>query len=155
MKSLEKHIVLYGVKTSLGLIAFFFVMKVLGLIHITELRALNAFIMFAGAFLAIKRFKDGDFQYKFNYLAGIGTGMAVGMITAILFSLFVVAYLFLDPAFTVTILAKFPDNAYMNQLTLAMVIFIEAMGSSFLFSFASMQWLKDDKPVSISKQSHV
>ncbi|MEQ8906586.1 DUF4199 domain-containing protein [Ekhidna sp.] len=154
MKSLEKHIVLYGVKTSLGLIAFFFVMKLLGLIHITELRALNAFIMFTGAFLAIKRFRDGDFQYKFNYLAGIGTGMAVGMITAILFSFFVVVYLFLDPVFTTNILADFPDNTFMNQLTLAMVIFIEAMGSSFIFSFVSMQWLKDDKSVTISKPSH-
>ena len=155
MESLEKHIVRYGVMTTIGLIAFFFVMQLLGLTHITELRALNAFIMFAGAFLAIKRFRDKKFNYSFNYLMGIGTGFAVGMITAFLFSLFVVAYLFLNPAFTQTIISSYQSNAFLNELTLSMVIFIEAMGSGFLFSFISMQYLKQDKTFPISRPSKV
>jgi cytochrome c oxidase assembly factor CtaG len=154
MKSLEKHIVQYGVMTSLGLIVFFFVMELLGLTHITELRALNAFIMFAGAFLAIRKFRDKKFNYSFNYLMGIGTGFAVGMITAVLFSVFVIAYLFLNPEFTEAIMAGQSNNTYLNELTLGMVIFIEAMGSSFIFSLVSMQWLKQDKEVTVSKPSH-
>ncbi|WP_425391648.1 DUF4199 domain-containing protein [Ekhidna sp.] len=153
MKTLEKHILRYGVMTTIGLIAFFLVMKLFGLTQITELRALNAIIMFSGAYLAIKKFRDEEFNYSFNYLMGIGTGFAVGMITSILFSVFVMSYLFLDPAFTQSIIESHSNNAFLNELTLSMVIFIEAMGSAFIFSLISMQYLKQDVSITKSKAS--
>lgn len=153
MESLEKHILRYGIYTTVALIAFFFFMKLLGLIYIIELRAFNAIIMFTGTFTAIKKFRKHGSNLEFNYLSGIGTGFAVGLMTATLFSIFVAIYLFADAPFLASVIEQQPQKLFMNEITISMVIFVEAMASGFLFSYISMQWLKQDKTVPLSKAS--
>ncbi len=147
MKSFEKHIFKSGTLTTLALILYFLFMRLLGLAEITELRALNALIMFAGVFYTIKEFKEGNFDNDFNYLSGIGIGFFTGIIIAISFSVFVGIYLMIDPVFLAAIVADNPQKEFLNPLAASMVIFIEAVASGFLFSYVSMQWLKDDKVV--------
>lgn len=151
MGRLEKHIIKYGVGTTVGLIALFYLMKAIGLAQVTELRALNAIIMFAGVFLSIKNFKKNEFSYEFNYLSGIATGFFTGMVTAISFAVFVAAYIYFEPAFLAAIVADKPQRDFLNSLTSAMVIFIEAIASGFLFSYISMQYLKKDVTIPLSK----
>ena len=153
MESLEKHILKYGLLTSVSLIAFFFIMKLLGLAEVTELRTLNALIMFGGIFLAIRNFKMKKFSYEFNYLSGIATGFFTGMVTAVSFALFVAVYLYFDPSFMAAVVADNPQTDFLNPVTSAMVIFIEALASGFLFSYISMQYLKNDITVPLSKSS--
>ncbi|WP_420319142.1 DUF4199 domain-containing protein [Ekhidna sp.] len=153
METLEKHILRYGIYTTLGLIAFFFIMKLFGLIYITELRAFNALIMFAGTFAAIKKFKNNKSNLEYNYLSGIGTGFAVGLMTAAIFSAFILVYLFIDGAFMQSIIESQNQKLFLNQFTIAGVIFVEAMASGFLFSYISMQWLKSDEIVPLTKAS--
>jgi hypothetical protein len=147
MKSLQKHIVKFGLLTTMGLIAFFLLMRILGLAEITELRSLNALIMFSGIFLMIRGFRDGDFDAEFGYLTGISSGFFTGLIVALSFSVFVGLYVSIDPVFLAAIVADNPQKEYLNPFSAAMVIFIEAIASGFLFSYASMQYLKEDKVV--------
>ena len=48
----------YGLKIAAGLIAFFLLMKVVGLAHIYELRFLNVIIQIGGIYYALKKFKE-------------------------------------------------------------------------------------------------
>ncbi|WP_420578437.1 hypothetical protein [Ekhidna sp.] len=153
MESIEKHIIKYGLITSLGLIAFFFLMKVLGLAQVTELRMLNAIIMFAGVYLAIRKFKKKKFTFEFNYFSGIAAGFFTAMVTAVSFALFVGGYVHLNPDFLAAIVADNPRKEFLNPLTSAMFIFIEAIGSGFIFSLISMQYLKNDVTIPLSKAS--
>ncbi|MEM9896442.1 MAG: hypothetical protein AAF789_08735, partial [Bacteroidota bacterium] len=139
MQSIEKHIIKYSSITIIGLIIFFYAMKALNLIQVVELRALNSLIMFSGAYLAIKGFRDKHFKYSFNYLSGLAVGFFISITVAIGFSVFVCAYMFLDPAFLAQVKAEQPQGQYLNEFAIAMVIFIEAMASGFLFSYSSMQ----------------
>ena len=151
MKSLEKHILKFGLLTTTGLIVYFLLMRVLGLAEITELRALNALIMFSGVFLTVKTFRSGAFETDFGYLSGIAVGFFTGIVIAISFSLFVGVYVFIDPVFLAAIVADNPQKEFLNPMTASMVIFIEAIASGFLFSYASMQWLKEDKVVLVKQ----
>lgn len=153
MESLEKHILKYGFLITASLIAFFFLMKLLGLAEVTELRMLNALIMFSGVFVSIRKFKTKKFSYEFNYLSGIATGFFTGMVTAVTFGIFVALYIYFDPAFLAAIVADNPQIDFLNPVTSAMVIFIEAIASGFLFSFISMQYLKNDVTIPLSKSS--
>ena len=147
MKSIERHVLRYGLLTTISLIGYFLVMRLLGLAEITELRSLNALIMFSGVFLTIKKFRNGDFDTAFGYLSGIAAGFFTGIVIAISFSLFIGVYIYFDPVFLAAIVADNPQKDFLNPLTAAMVIFIEAIASGFLFSYAAMQWLKEDKVV--------
>ncbi|MDE0470855.1 MAG: DUF4199 domain-containing protein [Ekhidna sp.] len=147
MKSIEKHVLRYGLLTTIALICYFLLMRLLGLAEITELRSLNALIMFSGVFLTIKKFRNGDFDTAFGYLSGIAVGFFTGIVIAISFSLFIGIYIYFDPVFLAAIVADNPQKDFLNPLTAAMVIFIEAIASGFLFSYAAMQWLKEDKVV--------
>lgn len=153
MDSIEKHILKYGLVTSLALVAFFLLMKAFGLAQVTELRALNALIMLAGVFLSIRSTKKKKFTFEFNYLTGIATGFFTGMVTAASFAIFVGAYIYFNPAFLAAIVADNPQKDFLNPLTSAMVIFIEAIASGFLFSYISMQYLKNDVTIPLSKAS--
>jgi len=151
MGKLEKHILKYGLITSGALIVFFLLMRLLGLAEITELRSLNAIIMFSGVFLSIKTYRNGEFEEGFNYLAGIASGFFTGMVTAVTFALFVGIYVYYDPVFLAAIVADNPQKDFLNPLTSAMVIFMEAIASGFFFSYASMQFLKQDKTIPLKK----
>ncbi|MEQ6168612.1 MULTISPECIES: hypothetical protein [unclassified Ekhidna] len=147
----EKHVIKYGLTTTAGLIAFFLLMKILGLAEVTELRTLNAVIMFSGVFLSIKRFRHRTFKLEFNYLTGIAAGFFTGLVTAASFALFVGIYIYFDPIFLAAIVADNPQKEFLNPLTAGMVLFIEAMASGFLFSYISMQYLKNDVTIPLSK----
>ncbi|MEM6641700.1 MAG: DUF4199 domain-containing protein [Bacteroidota bacterium] len=147
MKQEEKLVIGYGLLTTAALIVYFLMMRLAGLAEVTELRSLNALIMFGGVFLAVKKFRDAEFELDFNYFTGIASGFFTGLVTAVSFSVFVGVYIRFDPVFLAAIVADNPQKEFLNPLTAGMTIFIEAMASSFLFSYASMQFLKEDKLV--------
>ena len=151
MKTLEKHIVKYGLITTLALIIYFLVMRVAGLAEVTELRFVNALIMFTGIFLSVRNFRDQQFNHRFNYLSGIATGYFTGMVTGITFSLFVSVYMYFDPVLLAAIATENAQEDFLNPLTSGMVIFIEAIASGFLFAYSSMQYLKEDKIIPVVK----
>lgn len=143
MKTLESRGVAFGLITTAGLIIFFFTIKALGLIHNFHLRFLNAVILFAGVYLSIYTFKKQR-KGHFEFLEGTGVGLLTTLITAILFTGFVTGYVLANPDFMQAIKAKEPQGIYLNEIGVAIIIFIEAASSGVIFSYLSMQWLKEN-----------
>jgi len=145
MKSIERHVIKSGLLITAGLVAYFLLMRVAGLAEVTELRALNALIMFSGVYLAVREFKKSNFGVGFDYLSGIAVGFFTSMVVAISFSIFVGLYVTIDPVFLAAIVADNPQKEFLNPWTASMVIFIEGIASGFLFSYTAMQYLKNDR----------
>ena len=131
----------WGVITLLLLCAYFLVMKILGLVHATEFRILNALIMFFGVFQAIKSSKEN--LQGFNYLKGFGTGILTALVASALFTMFGMIYLFwLDPSFMASIRMNEPMGIFMNEYSASLQIFIEGSASGVLLSYTSLQYLR-------------
>ena len=69
----------YGIRTAAGLIIFFLIMKFAGLTHYAELRLLNLFILVAGIYYGLRRFKKMH-DDRLNYFRALDTGVAIGAV---------------------------------------------------------------------------
>jgi len=134
----------YGIATFLVLSVYFLIAKFSGIIHIFELRLLNAAIMFGGVYLAIRNAK-GKVD-EFNYFKGLGTGLLTAIVASALFALFGFLYLqFINPDFLNSIRENEPFGIYINKYGACIQIFVEGTASGCLLSYASMQRLKDSR----------
>src|SRR5256885_6287425 len=78
--------------SALGMIVFFLLMKLAGLVTIVEFRFLNFIIMFIGIrymLLSERRAQEG----KLDYLPGMLTGFMTALFTSLFFAVFVFTYL--------------------------------------------------------------
>lgn len=141
-RHLERTALKYGLITTAGLIAYFLLMKLAGLVQIVELRMLNLFILIAGVGFAIREYKRSG-EDEMDYLQGFGIGMLTTAVSVITFALFIFIYLnFLDPAFMETIRQEEAFGQYLNPYIAAVAIFFEGMGSGLILSFIIMQYMK-------------
>ena len=146
MISIKNHTIVqiglrWGLITLALLCAYFVIMQILGLIHSTELRVLNALIMFYGVFQAVKTSKS-DLE-DFNYFKGFGVGALTALTASLLFTIFGLVYIiWIDPSFMSSITMNEPLGIFMNEYTASLQIFIEGSASGILFSYASLQWLR-------------
>src|SRR5882757_58636 len=76
----------YGLKIAGGLVAYFVIMNLIGLGNHVELRLLNLFILAAGIFFGLKKFKDTH-EDHLNYFRALVTGVAIGAVGSALFGL--------------------------------------------------------------------
>lgn len=133
-----------ALKIVLGIVLYFFAMKLFGLDTISELRFLNFFFVVWGINSAIKTNikKNKDTFYISNLFIGVSTSViAVGMIIIGL-----ITYVsLLDPSF-INVLEK--SFLWGSNLTLPLIIFaiaIEGIASSVICSFILMQYWKNYK----------
>jgi len=139
-----KIIVRNALLTSVGIIAYFFAMKLLGLDNVSELRFLNFLFVLWGINNAIKTNIETNKEnlYINNFSVGITTSaLALGIIVLGL----IIYVSFIDPSF-MTIL----ENSFLfgSNLTLPLVVFallIEGAASSVICSFVLMQYYKNYK----------
>ncbi|MBA6155552.1 hypothetical protein H3Z83_03320 [Tenacibaculum sp. S7007] len=128
-----------------GIVAFFFLMKILGLENVSELRFLNFAFVLWGINRAIKTNMDRnqESQYFTNFSIGAATSIAAVALTIIGLIIYVD---FINPGF-MTVLE---DSSFWGQnLSLGLVIFafaIEGIASSVICSFILMQYYKNYKP---------
>lgn len=133
----------YGLWVSVGLIVFFLLMKLIGLVHIVELRALNIFILAAGVITAIRELKNTSPRRHLSYLKGFGLGLMTTAIGVVVFSLFLFFYLAaLDPGFMLNLQQTERLGSYLNPYTVAILIIIEGGFSGVILSLATMQYMK-------------
>ncbi len=139
------HIIIKNaLKIVLGIVIYFFAMKLFGLDTISELRFLNFLFVVWGVNSAIKNNiqKNKDTFYISNLFIGVATSIiAVGIIIIGL-----ITYVSLiDPEF-ITVLEK--SFLWGSNLTLPLIIFaitIEGIASSVICSFILMQYWKNYK----------
>ncbi|MCG8317925.1 MAG: DUF4199 family protein [Cytophagales bacterium] len=124
-----------------GLVAYFFLMKGVGLVHIVELRSLNFLIMVGGVWLAFREYKKSHSE-GLAYFNGLGLGIRTTVVSVVPFALFIFFYLKLDPAFMETIRANEMFGYHLNPYLLAFLIAFEGSLSGFFIAYTLMQYMK-------------
>ncbi len=139
--TVEKTAEKFGLFAALGLIALFFIMKVLGVLHVIELRVLNFFVLAVGVVMALRSFKEQKPQ-SFTYLKGLGLGVLTAIIGSVIFALFVFVYTnFLDPAFMQAMVENEPFGQYLNPYIAAVAVAVEGIASGLILSFIVMNYM--------------
>lgn len=139
--TVEKTAEKYGLLTAAGLIVLFFLMKLFGLVHIIELRALNFFVLAAGVVFSLRAFNREKPQ-SFSYLKGLGLGVLTAIIASVGFALFVFIYTnFLDPAFMQSIVDNEPFGQYLNPYIAAVAVAVEGIASGLILTFIAMNYM--------------
>ncbi len=129
--------------TALGMILFFLLMKLIGLVTLVELRFFNFFIMFLGVrykLLETRRVNDG----KLEYLQGMLTGFLTSLFTAIFFAIFIFIYLSIDHSFLAYIKATQPFGSYLSASSAALITVIEGVAGGSILTFALTHILNKD-----------
>ncbi len=134
----------YGLKIGAGLIAFFLLMKVTGLVHHYELRFLNVFIQVGGIYYALKKFKETHGQH-INYFRALVTGVSAGAIASLIFAIFLFAYLMMDQSLMLDIIEKEPMGRYLNPYIAAFMVALEGIFSGLLFTFILINYIPTDE----------
>lgn len=134
----------YGLKIGAGLIVFFLLMKVVGLVHIYELRFLNVIIQVAGIYYALKKFKETHGQH-INYFRALVTGVSTGAIASLIFAIFLFTYLMMDNALMLDIIEKEPMGRYLNPYIAAFMVALEGVFSGLLFTFILINYITTDE----------
>lgn len=143
----------YGLKIAAGLIAYFLLMKVIGLGHHVELRLLNLFILTAGIFFGLKKFKETH-EDHLNYFRALVTGVAMGAIGSMIFSLFLFVWMQIDVDMMNAIIQNEPMGRYLNAYITSFVALLEGVFSGLLVTFVLINWVTTDDvndPVGESK----
>ncbi|GAA4445646.1 hypothetical protein GCM10023188_49150 [Pontibacter saemangeumensis] len=142
---MEKIGLKYGLLTAAGLVAYFLLMKLVGLMHVVELRFLNGIIMAVGVALAIKACKN-VLGGEFSYFRGIGTGMITAVVGTVLFASFMVIYAKMAGGELIEMLSAERYFGERVESTPGIVIFsvllLEGIISGFMISFIAMQYFK-------------
>lgn len=135
----------YGAFTAVGLLIFFFIMRLLDLLYVVELRVFNVVIMVIGINMAVKELKKRSPE-TFTYFKGMGTGVLTGIIASILFGLFVFIYVsFIDTGLMQSIIENEPMGRFMNPYIVSVIIAVEGIASALLVSFILMNYLDPTK----------
>jgi hypothetical protein len=133
----------YGIKIAAGLIVYFLVMKFIGLGHHVELRLLNLFILVAGIFFGLKKFKETHADHL-NYFRALVTGVAIGAVGSVLFALFLFIYMKVDSGMMQSIVENEPMGRYLNPYIAAFIVALEGVFSGLLVTFVLINWVSTD-----------
>jgi hypothetical protein len=138
---LETHGIKIGLLVSAFLIAYFLLMKVVGLLHILELRLLNFVFVACGVVMAIKSYKD-HYGGRINYGEGFALGSLVSAVAVFTFAIFLAVYLNIDHEFLRYVQKNALMGGYLTPVTAAAGVSLEGISSGVIFSLASMQYFK-------------
>lgn len=135
----------YGLLIAAGLVIFFFVMRLLGLLYVVELRAFNLVIVVLGVLGALRTMRS-KLPGRFTYFQGLGTGILTGLIGSVVFAIFVFIYIsFLDTGLMQSIITNEPMGRFMNPYIVSVIIAVEGIASSLLVAFILMNYLDPTK----------
>lgn len=145
----NKLILQHALKIYLGIVLFFFLVKLLGLSHIVELRIFNALFVVMGVNACIKKNVLDNLDNKYLTNLSIGFSASVLAVLATSFSLIFYTMVFDESVIT------FMENSrfWGNNLTLGTVVFAllaEGIASSVICTFIVMQYWKKYKLESLA-----
>lgn len=141
----------YGLFIYLGMVAYFFIMKLFGLQEITELRVFNFFIVLIGLYklLQYNIQNKGETNYGKNFLSAI----KASFFSVLLFSISMVVYLeFINPRFMSVLEHSKIWGSNLSVIQLSMAILVEGTASTFMIAFLLMQYFKSKNQNSYSVQ---
>ncbi|MBV1888467.1 MAG: hypothetical protein KUG51_04180 [Urechidicola sp.] len=140
----EKIVLINAVKIFVSIVLFFFIMKMLRLEHVTELRLLNFIFVFWGVNSAIK--KNLTANGNSAYLSNLFLGFFTSFMSVILISLSLAIYLFyIDPSFIKVLEQSTLWGQTLSPPLMSFAIMIEGVASSMICTFIVMQYWKNKK----------
>ena len=142
MNLIQKHSFKYGIFILIGLIAYFLIMKVLGLEDNLYLRIFNFVIMAGGIWLAQSTFFKNKTD-NFSYFTGLAVGFIASIVAVIGFVIFMSLYIyFIDPGFMKVMQNSEMWTQSVTPVTAAFAVAIEGIVSGAIISFIGMQYFK-------------
>ncbi len=140
--SVERIGLKIGLITCLGLLAYFFIMKALGLVHIIELRVFNFLILGSGIIYGIRKLKNELHEPNF-YLKGLLEGLFISLVAVLPFAVIISLYLeYFDIGLMNNIKEGLASRDYINGFSVFAIIFMEGMASGGIIGYCAMQYFK-------------
>ncbi|HMP99293.1 MAG TPA: hypothetical protein PKC24_05880 [Cyclobacteriaceae bacterium] len=131
----------YGIFLAIGLTIYFILMKLVGLVHITELRILNVFILIWalwGCLKGIQQSAEGT-----NYFKNLISGVLTATVGVGLFALFLFFYMsFIDTGLMDSIRENEAMGRFLNPYMISFIILLEGVFSGLLFTFILNNYLE-------------
>jgi len=153
--SRERSSLKIGLLTSVALIGYFLLMKLIGLADVIELRLLNFLILGIGVSYGIYQLKKTMSNEDF-YLKGLAEGFMIVVFAVIPFSIFMTVYLqFFDVELLNQIKASVALSQYVNWMTIFFVVSLEGYASGAILTFAAMQYFKNEGSKSVLPKKEV
>lgn len=131
----------YGIWIAIILIAYFLLLKLVGLHQYPVLSAANGLIYGFGIYMAMKKYSSR--KAKFKYEKGFEVGLLCGGIATILFTFFMAVYMYqIDGEFAANIMESWDLEYDMGTLMLLMSILIMGFSTTLVLTLTFMQLLK-------------
>ena len=143
---------IYGALIGIGLIAYFFISYAAGFIHIIELRLLNLVVLAAGVYYALRQYQRTR-GGRMDYFHSFTTGIATATIGTMIFSVFLLAYLFIDKQLMEIIAERQPLGFYLNPYIASFMVSLEGTFSGLFVTFLLSNFLAERRPVSRANRS--
>lgn len=131
----------YGIWIAIGLIAYFLILKMIGLHQYPMFSIANGFIYGFGLYKAMRSYRnsESDFQYEKGFMVGLVSG---GIATAI-FTAFMAVYIFqIDMEFTANILESWSLSYDLGASSILWSIVIMGVSTTLILTLTFMQLLK-------------
>lgn len=102
-KKTDKLGLRYGIIAGVAMILYFFILKLLGLDHIEELRFVRYLFLGIAVIIAIATYKRSNNGHM-PYLPGLGIGFVIGLVSCLLYGAFTFLYMnYVDQEFQNTL----------------------------------------------------
>lgn len=131
----------YGLWIAIVLIAYFLLLKLVGLHQYPVLSAVNGLIYGAGLYMAMKKYTIEENNFK--YENGFEVGLLSGGIASIIFTIFMAIYMYqIDTEFAIAIMEQWNLEYGLGTLMLLISILIMGFATTLVLTLSFMQLLK-------------
>ncbi|MBF9254758.1 DUF4199 domain-containing protein [Pontibacter sp. 172403-2] len=140
--SFQNLAIKYGLLVGVAHIAYFLLMRILGLIHNIGLSYLSGVFLLIGIVVAISKYKKLQ-GGMLRYFEGLGIGAITAAVSSLILALFLVLFVTLfDSTYIQALSASglFPEG--LTVLSLFLVTLLEGSVPGFIATFVIMQWFK-------------
>lgn len=131
----------YGIGIAIVLIVYFLILKVIGLHNYPAFSVANGLIYGVGLYLAIQNYKESLGEIEYGH--GFATGMAVGGIATVIFTVFMAIYTFqIDTEFAAEIIKNWDMGYELGTSAIVISILIMGFATTLVLTLAFMQRFK-------------
>ena len=131
----------YGIGIAIALIAYFLLLKLMGLHQYPVLSIVNGLIFGAGIYMALKKYRALRSEMVFE--KGFEVGLFTGGIASIIFTVFMALYMYqIDDEFAYAIMKSWNLETSLGTSMLIISILIMGLVTTLLLTFSFMQLLK-------------
>lgn len=134
---------IYGTYIFIGLLAYFFICYLLGVIHVLELRLFNFMIMCAGVYYAMKQYRRTHNDH-INYFRALTIGVSSAFIGTSTFVLFLFILFTSNQNIYQEVVKNAPMGEHLNVYIATSAVWFEGIFSGFMATFILINFLETD-----------